>query len=241
MKPQYFNAIIKEMGNTVGNSSANFCNFYSSKAQAYVLGLWCADGYHRTSSIGLSNINPQLIQKFLEFLKKTFSDERLRLKVYISDSTPKNYLDFGVQSISVLYSKKAKNIAYHLYVNSRGLLREFVKAKQSQIKQFANTEIAWAYIAGRFDGDGTIGKDLKRDLRISYTRKEEAEQDKSILESLGLYKCKVYYYRTSSAYVLYVSRNESKKFVEGCLQHSVRLQKLVLESRRDLISVRARN
>lgn len=235
MKPQYFNVIIKEMGNTVGNSSANFCDFYSSQAHAYVLGLWCADGYHRTSSIGLSNINPQLIQKFLEFLKKTFSDERLRLKVYISDSTPKDYSNFGVPNVSVLYSQKAKNVAYHLYVNSRGLLREFVKAKQYPVKQFSNNKIAWAYIAGRFDGDGTIGKDLKRDLRISYTKKEEAEQDKIILESLGLYQCKVYYYRTSSAYVLYVSRSESKSFVEACIPYSIRLQKLAFESRRDLV------
>lgn len=143
------------MGNTVGNSSANFCDFYSSKAHAYVLGLWCADGYHRTSSIGLSNINPQLIEKFLEFLKQAYTDERLRLKVYISDSTPKNYLNFGVKSISILYSKKAKHIAYHLYVNSRGLLREFVRAKQSPIKQFISKEVAWCYMAGRFDGDGT--------------------------------------------------------------------------------------
>lgn len=217
------------MGNTVGNSSANFCDFYSSKAHAYVLGLWCADGYHRTSSIGLSNINPKLIEKFLEFLKQIFNDDRFRLRVYISDSTPKDYLNFGVKTISVLYSKKAKNIAYHLYVNSRGLLREFIQAKQLPAKQFESNEIAWAYMAGRFDGDGTIGKDLKRDLRISYTKQQEAQQDKAILESLGLYQCKVYFYRTSSAYVLYVSRNESKKFVENSVQHSVRLQKLVLE------------
>lgn len=82
-----------------------------------------------------------------------------------------------------------------------------------------------------------IGKDLKRDLRISYTTKQEAGQDKKILESLGLQLCKVYYYRTSSAYVLYVSRSESKKFVGNCIQHSLKLQKLAFESRRDLILV----
>lgn len=225
------------MGNTVGNSSANFCDFYSSKAHAYVLGLWCADGYHRTSSIGLSNINPELIVKFLDYLKTAFTNDRLRLKVYVSNATPKNFLDFGVQKVSILYSRKAKHVAYHIYVNSRSLLREFKQAKYSSLKEFQSKEAAWAYIAGRFDGDGTIGKDLKRDLRISYTTQPEAEQDKIILWSLGLLGTRVYYYRTSSTYVLYVPRSESGEFIKGCIKDSIRLQKLVLESRRDLILV----
>lgn len=221
------------MGNTVGNSSTNFCNFYDNQNHAYALGLWCADGYHRSSSIGLSNINPKLIEKFKVFLKNLFPQERLRLRVYKPELTKVDSVNFGINKISILISKKARYVAYHVYVNSRPLLREFQNAKQKE-KMFLNSEIGWAYIAGRFDGDGTIGKDLKRDLRISYTTYDDAEKDYDLLGNLGL-NPKIYRYETSHTFVVYISRLESKKFVENCLSDSVRLQKLVLESRRDLV------
>ena len=52
-------------------------------SEAYTLGLWCADGYHRTSSFGLSSIDLKLIQCFAKYLLKNFANERLRLRVYI--------------------------------------------------------------------------------------------------------------------------------------------------------------
>lgn len=221
------------MSNTVGNPSTNFCNFYADHKFAYALGLWCADGYHRSSSIGLSNINPNLIERFRFFLANLFPNERLRLRIYKPEGKTENILNFGVKKISILSSKKAKHTAYHVYVNSRPLLREFKEAKQNQ-KSFADTQIGWAYIAGRFDGDGTIGKDLKRDLRISYTTLDDAKKDYELLCNLGLTNTKIYRYNTSHTFVIYISRLESSIFVENCLSHSSRLQKLVLGSRRDL-------
>lgn len=222
------------MSNTVGNSSTNFCNFYEDHDHAYVLGLWCADGYHRTSSIGLSNISPDLIEKFRLFLVKIFPPERLRLRVYRLAINLEDSLRFGIEKISILSSKKARHTAYHVYVNSRSLLREFQRAKIAE-KIFLNPENGWAYMAGRFDGDGTIGKDLKRDLRISYTTYEDAKMDLDLLNNLGL-NPKIYRYETSHTFVVYIPRSESRMFVENCLSHSARLQKLVLESRRDLPS-----
>ena len=222
------------MGNTVGNSSTNFCNFYEHHDHAYALGLWCADGYHRSSSIGLSNINPNLIEKFNVFLKNLFPPERLRLRIYEPEviKGDRDVVKFGIDKISLLTSRKARHTAYHVYVNSRPLLREFQNAKQKR-KIFLNSEIGWAYMAGRFDGDGTIGKDLKRDLRISYTTYDDAKKDYDLLCYLGL-NPKIYRYESSHTFVIYIPRLESKIFVEECSLHSVRLQKLVLESRRDL-------
>ena len=220
------------MGNTVGNSSTNFCDFYEHGDHAYALGLWCADGYHRSSSIGLSNINPNLIEKFRFFLANLFPSERLRLRIYKPEIKGGDVLNFGIKKVSALFSKKARHTAYHVYVNSRPLLREFKNAKQKE-KIFLSSEIGWAYIAGRFDGDGTIGQDLKRDLRISYTTYDDAKKDDELLGRLGL-NSKIYRYETSHTFVIYIPRLESGQFVKNCLSYSSRLQKLVLESRRDL-------
>lgn len=222
------------MGNTVGNSSAGFCKFSSDPIHAYVLGLWCADGYHRTSSIGLTNVNEAMVKTFTEFLKVLFPVTRLKLKIYLNDKIVLKIPNYGIQDIKQFYSAKARQLAYQVYVNSRPLLAEFRSAKSSA-KDFSSNKTAYAYLAGRFDGDGTVGKDLRRDLRISYTTQDEAEVDKMLLEKLGFNLCKVYYYRTSVAYVLYVSRLEAKKFIENISPYSLRLQNPVLESRRDLI------
>ena len=80
---------------------------------------------------------------------------------------------------------------------------------------------------------------MRRDLRISYTTKLEAEADKELLEKLGFRLCKVYYYKTSVAYVLYVSRFEAEKFIEKILLYSLRLQNSAFESRRDLIAIKS--
>lgn len=220
----------------MGNPSTNFCNFYTDHKFAYALGLWCADGYHRSSSIGLSNINPGLIEKFRLFLAGLFPSERLRLRIYKPEKNMVKTLSFGIRKISILSNKKAKHAAYHVYVNSRPLLREFQEAKQNQ-KSFADNQIGWAYVAGRFDGDGTIGKDLKRDLRISYTTLDDAQKDYVLLGNLGLKNTKVYRYDSSRTFVIYVSRLESSIFVENCLPYSSRLQKLVLGSCRDLFAL----
>ena len=221
------------MGNTVGNSSAGFCNFFSNPSHAYVLGLWCADGYHRTSSIGLSNVNETLIEAFTKFLTRLFPISRLKLKIYLNQGITLRIPNLGITDIKEFYSAKAKQPAYHVYVNSRPLLAEFRSAK-SLVKNFSSNDAAYAYLAGRFDGDGTVGKDMRRDLRISYTTQPEAAADKALLEKLGFERCKVYYYRTSVAYILYVSRLEAKKFIENISPYSLRLQNPVLESCRDL-------
>lgn len=192
------------MGNTVGSTSTNFCNFFSNEKDAYILGLWCADSYWWASSIGLSNTNRDLIEAFRKFLTRLF---------------PKNRIKFN------------RN---HLFVNSRPLLREFISAKNN-LDDLKDTKIIRAYIAGRFDGDGSIDKNLRSDCRIVYGRKKEAEKDRDLLKRIGIRNVKVYYYRTAKTFCLYISRYETKKFLQNIMPYSVKLQKLVLVPRRDLV------
>ena len=35
------------MNNIVGSTSINFCDFLHSERDAYILGLWCSDGYYQ--------------------------------------------------------------------------------------------------------------------------------------------------------------------------------------------------
>lgn len=192
------------MGNTVGSKETNFCNFSTNEKDAYVLGLWCADGYWWSSSIGLSNVDMDLINLFRKFFLKNFPEERIKFN------------------------------RCHLFVNNRPLLREFLRAKEN-LQSLENKIAIRAYFAGRFDGDGSIDKNLRNDCRIVYSRESEAETDKFLLERIGINNTKVYYYKTAKTFCLYVSRFQAKEFLEKISKHSIKLQKLVSLPRRDLV------
>ncbi len=225
------------MDNTVGSTNSNFCNFRNNKYHAYFLGLWCADGYHRTSSIGLSNINEGLILKFSIFLPKLLNKNRLRLRVYHHEKIdPDLSLPINIEKVSHLISRKSRHTAYHIYVNCRQLLREFKKAKEEN-KKFKNNDIGWAYLAGRFDGDGSVDKNLRNDLRIVYSTFDDANKDRELINSLDVKNVKIYRYRTSNTYCVYVSRIDSNLFLEKIYPYSSKLQKLEFVPRRDLAQV----
>lgn len=219
----------KRMGNTVGSTSTNFCNFFSDEQDAYILGLLCAEKYSWSSSIGLSNTDPDLLEKFASFSRKLFPVERLKLRIYyptkVDWKIDKKILNL-VSGVIKRPNKKAKKVGYHLYVNSRPLLREFIAAA-SRLSDLKDTKIIQAYFAGRFDGDGSIDKNLRNDCRIVYTRESEAKIDKRLIKRIGVNNTKIYYYRTSNTFCLYISRYEVNKFLESILPYSLKLQKLV--------------
>lgn len=206
------------MGNTVGSTNTNFCDFVNDPRATYMLGLWCADGYHRTSSIGLSNGDIRLIGRFEMFLRGLFPDARIKQRIYPIGG-------------------RRKQIAYHVYVNSRSLLREFRNGRK-QIADLKTREIIGAYFAGRFDGDGSIAADFYRDCRIAYGNEKEAETDFALLQKVGFLQSRIYRYRKARTWVLYISRNEVKDFLALIQPMSVKLQKLVFVPRRDLTSQR---
>jgi hypothetical protein len=107
--------------------------------------------------------------------------------------------------------KKARRDLYHVYVNSRSLLREFRKA--GRLRYLIKVEDLYKYFAGRFDGDGSIDKDMKTDCRIVYGSLKDADQDKKLLEKLG-YKPKIYFYRTANTHVIYLKPLDAKDFIQ---------------------------
>lgn len=205
------------MGNTVGSTNTDFCDLKIDGETAYIIGLWCADGHHRTSSIGLSNTNRELINRFSDFLLKLFGKDRLKMDIYLPDQF------------------KRRTTAYHIYVNSRPLLRKFMSFKRNGFEPLSDDLIA-PYFAGRFDGDGSVASDFYRDCRIVYGNSEEAEKDRALLIRLGFEKVKIYRYRTAKTFCLYISRLETKRFLSLIHRYSLRLQKSVFVPRRDLIA-----
>src|SRR3989338_357676 len=205
------------MDNTVGSISTDFCNLQIlNEERAYIVGLWCADGYHRTSSIGLSNTNTDLIEKFSDFLLKFFPQERIKIRTYNPDL-------------------KRRKKAYHLYVNCRPLLRRFQEFR-SNIREFIEKDLTLPYMAGRFDGDGSVAKDFYSDCRIVYGNLKEAENDFELMKKISFQKMKIYNYQSSKTFCLYFSRFETNKFLSSIYPYSLRLQKSVFIPRRDLIS-----
>lgn len=194
------------MGNTVESTYVNFCNFSSCEEDAYLLGLWCADGYWWASSIGLSNTENGLIDKFRKFFERHFDGERIKFN------------------------------RHHIFVNSRPLLREFRLAKEKLAELEDKDDVLKAYFAGKFDGDGSISKDLRSDCRIVYGNQKEAEIDKNLLNKIGIAKTKIYNYKSAKTFCLYVSRLEAQEFVNKILLYSLKLQKLTYVLRRDLVS-----
>lgn len=204
------------MGNTVGSANADFWNL-KTRDDAYIAGLWCADGYHRTSSIGISNVDVDLVEKFKEFFLKIFPAERIKVRIYNPDQ----------------FKRRTK--AYHLYVNSRPLLKRF-KDFKSNVN--IESDLIPAYFAGRFDGDGSVAKDFYRDCRIVYSNREEAIRDLELLKSINFSKMKVYEYKGARTFCLYISRLETEKFLSAIYPHSLRLQKSAFVPRRDLVATK---
>ncbi|MFH1585058.1 MAG: hypothetical protein ABIB12_02950 [Patescibacteria group bacterium] len=190
--------------------NTNFCDFLANVRNAYILGLLAADSYWWSSSLGVSSVEQELQEKFHEFARALgFSEERIKVS-------------------------KSGN---HLYVNSRPLLRAY-KAALPRIRDLEDRELIRAYIAGRFDGDGCLNRDLRRDCRIVYgekAEKEEAFTDRMLLRKIGVMETSINYYRTSGTYCLYVFRGVVGVFLEAIAPYSIKLQKLVFMPRRDLI------
>ena len=199
----------------MGSANVDFCSQKLDARTAYIVGLWCADGYHRTSSIGISNVDTDLVEKFKEFFLGLFPQERIKLRTYLPDTI------------------RRRQTAYHLYVNSRPLLRQFREIRGSIASHLPQNAVP-AYLAGRFDGDGSVGKDFYRDCRIVYGSREEALIDSNLARHVGIEKVKVYEYRTAKTFCLYISRFETNKFLSLIHPYSVRLQKSTFAPRRDL-------
>jgi hypothetical protein len=183
-------------------------DFVKDADDAYALGLWCADSYWWSSSIGLSNVEPELIVRFGKYLCKTLGPDRIRLRAY---KVPEEPIDVRVLELtarlSVRPAFKMRRTAYHVYVNCRPLVRRFFQAR----KRLAEMAPRWVgpYIAGRFDGDGSFGTRV----RIAYTTLEEAEIDARLLSAAGIEKTSVLYYSKANEYCIYIHESDRQLFL----------------------------
>lgn len=175
---------------------------------AYALGLWCADSYWWSSSIGLSNVEPELILRFGHYLSKTLGPDRIRLRIY---EVPGNGIDERVlrltERVSVRPPFKMKRTAYHVYVNCRPLVRRFFEGR----RRLSELDSQWVgpYIAGRFDGDGSFGTRV----RIAYTTEEEARLDSQLLRAAGIENTSVLYYSKANEFCVYIHGSDVKLFI----------------------------
>ncbi len=187
----------------------------------YIIGLWGADGYSRTSSIGLTSIYPKLIQRFRDFLLNFFPIQRLHLRVYLPRSLQTYNHSLLTSNVRICSIQKAKHPAYHIYVNCRPFVRAFLaKVKEATL---ASEKIP-AYFAGRFDGDGSIAKDGQKDCRIVYTTHNEALFDQTLIHQWNSsIQTSLYHYKSARTYVLYVRKSSVKQFIDAIRQYSSKL------------------
>ena len=183
--------------------------FLKDAADAYAFGLWCADSYWWSSSIGISNVEPELVVRFSTYLVRTLSPERLRVRVYlVPGDQPDERVVRLTDRVSIRPAVKMKRTAYHAYVNSRVLVRCFLGAR-SHVSELLPDHLIAAYVAGRFDGDGCLGSRV----RIAYTTEEEARVDRTVLERVGITATSVLTYSSAREYCVYIKKTAVDEFV----------------------------
>jgi hypothetical protein len=186
--------------------------------EAYALGLWCADGYWWSSSVGLSNVEPELLLRFARYLSHALEPDRMRLRIYAEDEdrADKRLLEL-TSHVSWCKPSKMRRTAYHLYVNSRPLLRRFQELRL-HVEELA-LRFLGPYLAGRFDGDGCLGNTI----RIAYTKVMEANLDRLLLSRAEV-RTSLLYYAKANEYCIYVHRSEVDVFLELIKNYSWKVQ-----------------
>lgn len=206
-------------GNTVGSLSV-LHQLVTDQESAYILGLWCADGYYWSSSIGITSVDKRFVKRFRIFFRRYLPEERLKLRVYypLGEKPEETFVPSYTMRL-------AKQVAYQFYVNSRPLLRLFQGAEREV--SALPIEYVPAYFAGRFDGDGSVDKNLRNDVRIVYSNAAEAWEDKNLLDRLRRYRTRVYEYKSAKTHVLYISRMNARQFLQDISPYSIKMRSLL--------------
>ncbi len=192
-------------GNTVGSkfSFKKAIDFLGVEPQAfaYILGLWLADGYWRSSSIGLTSVNPKLIDKFSKFLLKVAPSHPLKKRIY-----------------EVKKGEKRKQTAVQVYVNNRPLTRLFMSTKTGDLN--VSSKNLLAYLAGRIDGDGHVDTKHRSGIRIAYSSNEDAVRDQKMF---GETNVRLYQYTQAGTYVLYLKKHFRERISKEIKKFSLKL------------------
>lgn len=175
--------------------------FFKTAEDFYILGLWLADGYWRSSSIGLTSVSPILISKFSKFLLRVAPSHSLKKRIY-----------------PVRIGDKRKQEATQVYINSRSLTRLFMSFKTGDL--YVPKSYLLAYLAGRIDGDGHIDTKHRSGIRIAYSSFEDASRDQ---ELFGNTNVSLYQYKAARTFVLYLRKIYRNRISEEIKKYSVKL------------------
>lgn len=175
--------------------------FLRTTEDFYILGLWLADGYWRSSSIGLTSVNPLLIKRFKKFLKREAPNSLIKERIY-----------------EVNKGDKRKQTAVQVYVNNRPLTRLFMALKTGKLD--IPHRFLLAYLAGRIDGDGCYDTQYRSGIRIAYSSKKDALRDRSLFGSANV---SLYHYLSAGTYVLYLRKSYRDKILKELEKFSVKL------------------
>jgi hypothetical protein len=166
-------------------------------------------------SIGLSNVEPELVVRFGVYLSKVLSPDRVRVRIYAVEGYPIDDRVLALtEKVSIRPAFKMRRTAYHVYVNSRPLVRTFF----SQRENLRSVPTRWlaSYFGGRFDGDGSFGTTP----RIAYTTEAEALLDAELLARAGVVHTSVLHYVKASEYCIYIHKADWKRFMCLIENHS---------------------
>jgi len=183
------------MGNTVGSKFS-----FKIAEDFYILGLWLADGYWWSSSIGLTSVNPVLVDKFTKFLLRVAPSHPIKKRIY-----------------EVKAGEKRKQTAVQVYINNRPLTRQFMSFKTGDL--YVPRSFLMAYLAGRIDGDGHIDTKHRSGIRIAYSSKEDAQRDQ---ELFGFTNVSLYQYKAARTFVLYLKKNYRDRIAQAIKKYSVK-------------------
>lgn len=167
----------------------------------YILGLWLADGYWRSSSVGLTSVNSRLTERFVRFLQRAAPRHPLKHRIYPLDGRGKR-----------------KQVATQVYVNSRALTRVFTATKTGALS--VPSYGIPAYLAGRIDGDGHVDTKHRSGIRIAYGNMFDAQRDRRLF---GEANVSLYRYSAARTIVLYLRKHYRERIEPSVRKFSVKL------------------
>ncbi len=181
---------------------------FKTNQDYYCLGLWLADNYWRSGSVGLSSTNPILLERFRQFLRKVCPTRPIKEYVYYPEE-----------------GKKRKLISRNIFVNCRPLTREFMEYKH--IKELLiPLRYLPAYFAGRIDGDGHVDRKYRTGIRIVYSDREDASRDLRLLKKLNNNPASLYFYKAANTWVLYFRKEFLRKIQPKIAKFALKLRNL---------------
>ena len=166
--------------------------------------------------------------RFREFiLDEGFPDSRIKLSIYVPDKSDPakikknavNKTQVKPENVKTYRLKKGNKPTFIIYVNSRPLKRRFDSSNPKEIVKSKND--LFSYLGGRFDADGHFDRKKNR-LRICYSKKNEAENDISLVNKITSLKPNIKYYKKANEWILECSGKKWKNFNKDILENSLR-------------------